>query len=319
MFFNKPIANIEFYMLLFFGVFYLFFIGKMVWVAYQLKSSIKYLIFKFILRTFYFGLIILSSLGPGFGEIKEEIEIKQKNILLAVDISKSMLCTDIAPNRISKTKLSLKKLNDLIGNEHVGLCVFSQNAYLVSPFTVDKSAINTYIETLSPNYLVDNYGSNPETVIQLGINQLNYKAKNEANILLIVTDGENVNNITDEYIKKIKNSNIIVIFLGIGTEKGAPIPANIGHYLLQNGKIAHSYLHKNELKNLAEQLNGKYYQINDIFNETETLANYINNLEGISVGKIAIDTKSNKYFYFLILALILVCFDVLIPVKSIKI
>ncbi len=319
MFFNKPIGNIEFYMLLFFGVFYLFFIGKMIWVAFQLKSSIKYLIFKFLHRTLYFGLIILASLGPGFGDIKEEIEIHQKNIMLSIDMSKSMLCTDIAPNRISKAKLSLKKLNDLLGNEHIGLSVYSQNAYLVCPFTIDKSAINTYIETLSPYHIIENYGTNPESAFRLAINQFKNKAKNEANLLIIVTDGENITSVSDELIKQLKDNNIIVVFIGIGTEKGAPIPASTGHYLQGNGQFAISYLHKNELKNLAQKLNGKYCEINDIFNETETLAMYINNLEGISVGKIAVDTKSNKYFYFLILAFILVCFDVLIPVKSIKI
>lgn len=319
MFFNKPIGNIEFYMLLFFGVFYLLFIGKMIWVAFQLKSSIKYLIFKFLLRTSYFLLIIISSLGPGFGDSKEEIEVKQKNILLSIDMSKSMLCNDIAPNRISKAKLSLKKLNELIGNEHIALSIYSQNSYLVCPFTLDKSAINTYIESLSPHHIIENYGTNPESAFKLAINQFKSKAKNEANIFILVSDGENLKNVSEDIIKQLKDNNIIVVLVGIGSEKGSPIPASVGHYLQGNGKIAISYLHKNDLKNLASILNGKYYEINEIFNETETLANYINNLEGISIGKIVVDTKSNKYFYFLILALVLICFDVLIPVKSIRI
>ena len=163
---NYPFGTAEFIFVIIFIVVYAAYFVRTIRVARRLKSTARTLIVKFFIRSIAFTLLIVSLLGPSFGEAERELEAQGKDIYLLVDLSKSMNATDVSPTRLEKVKFEINKLLTSNINNRIGLIVFSNDAYTQSPLTYDQAAFNLYVQSLQTD-LLPGSGTNVCSALEL--------------------------------------------------------------------------------------------------------------------------------------------------------
>ena len=319
----KNIDYIEIILISLFIIFYILYFIKFKKIDKSIPVNFNKILIKFFLRSTYFLLFILSILGPSFGESKKEIEIVGKDIMIAVDLSESMNANDIQPSRLEKIKFELKKIINEFYSDRIGIIMFSNDAFVQCPLTYDKNALNLFVETLNTG-LVPNTGTDFGPPLKISLEKLkNDDSKpntNKSKIILLISDGEDFGENTNQYINEIKNSSIKLFTLGIGTEKGINLISPNGKIKKdQNGNNVITKLNSASLKKIASVSNGRYYEITNNKNEIKQLINQINSLEGNIKDSIELDISKNKYHYFLLLGIFLFVIDFLFTFKVLEI
>ena len=213
----KNIDYIEIILISLFTIFYFLYFIKFKKIDKSIPVNFNKILIKFFLRSTYFSLFILSILGPSFGESKKEIEIVGKDIMIAVDLSESMNANDIQPSRLEKIKFELKKIINEFYSDRIGIIMFSNDAFVQCPLTYDKNALNLFVETLNTG-LVPNTGTDFGPPLKISLEKLkNDDSKpntNKSKIILLISDGEDFGENTNQYINEIKNSSIKLFTLG---------------------------------------------------------------------------------------------------------
>lgn len=318
----NSISDIEYMLISTFLLLYVFYFIRIIIAARRLKTSIGSIIIKFIIRSAYFSLFIIALLGPSFGIKHKEIKSVGKDMYMAIDLSNSMNANDIQPSRLEKIKFELKNIVDAFHSDRVGLIIFSSDAFIQCPLTYDQDALHLFIETLNTN-LVPNSGTDFGPPLEIALEKLNEDSPNpiqqKSKIIILISDGEDFGSSTNEAIQALNNAGIKLFVLGVGTERGSKIPVNDSFKKDHDGKAVITKLNSSDLKDLAEQTNGNYFEINENSNGVSRLINAVNNIEGELRDAKEIDVSSNKYFYFLLAAVILLILDFLIRLKVIKI
>jgi Ca-activated chloride channel family protein len=136
---------------------------------------------------------------------------------------------------------------------------------------------------------------------------------------VLISDGEDFGDETEDVAKKVEDSGIKLFALGVGTEKGSKIRTRRGFKTDRQGNEVTSKLNSKALRKLASATGGKYFEINESKNDVDRLINTINLIEGELRDSKQVDAKSNKYFYFLALAMLLMILDVLFTIRIIRI
>lgn len=308
------------FILLFLGL-YILYVFKTLKVGKQLHSGIQPFLIKLLIRFFYFGLILIALLGPSFGTSKKEVKSVGKDIYISIDLSRSMNAFDVPPTRLQKIKNELKKLVEAFNSDRIGLIIFSGDAFLQCPLTLDNNALMLFIETLNTD-LVPNTGTDFAPPVRLALEKLNSEesivSQQKSKVILLISDGEDFGSESEKVAQQIKESGIKLFTLGIGTQKGSLIPTPTGFKKNNKGNEVISRLNASSLKQLALQTNGEYFEINDQRNDINRLINAIETIEGEFREAKTIDVQSNKYFYFLTMAFILILIDLLITIKVIR-
>jgi Ca-activated chloride channel family protein len=188
------------------------------------------------------------------------------------------------------------------------------------PLTYDQGAINLFIETLSTS-LVPNAGTDFGPPIDMALEKLSGEestsTEQKSKVIILISDGEDFGENTLDFVSKLEENGIKLFTLGVGTESGSRIRTNYGFKTDRNGKEIYTRLNAKDLKTLAIKTGGKYFEINAENNDIERLINAINSIEGELKDARVIDVSANKYFYFVALALILICIDLLVGLKTI--
>lgn len=285
-----------------------------------LKISLRALTIKTVLRTAYFLLFLIALLGPSFGDTSREVKAIGKDIMICVDLSESMNANDIQPTRLTKVKFELKNLVDAFNSDRIGLIIFSSEAFMQCPLTYDQGALNLFIETLGTN-LVPNAGTDFGPPIDMALEKLSSEestsTEQKSKVIILISDGEDFGENTLDFVSKLEENGIKLFTLGVGTESGSRIKTNYGFKTDKNGKEIYTRLKAKDLKTLAIKTGGKYFEINAENNDIERLINAINSIEGELKDARIIDVSANKYYYFVALALILICIDLLVGLKTI--
>jgi Ca-activated chloride channel family protein len=315
----NAVSSLEiFFLLLFVGLYalYLFRLRK---ISKRLKSSLGGVIGKVVLRTTYFLLLIVALLGPSFGENKREIQSVGKDIFIAVDLSQSMNAHDIQPTRLEKVKFELKNIVEAFSSDRIGLIIFSSEAFIQCPLTFDQNALNLFIETLHSG-LVPNTGTDFGPPMEVALKKLitEEEGDNKSKIIVLISDGEDFGEDTEEISSEVQDNDIKVFTLGVGSERGSRIKTSRGFKKDQNGADVVTKLNAESLRKLASTTDGKYYEISDSKNDIERLINNISAIEGEVREARQVDVSANKYFYFLGAALLLILLDVLINVRTVR-
>lgn len=318
----RPFGTFELLVIGLFLLAYLFYIIRVVKIGKRLKTPVLGVFGKIILRSIYFALLIVALMGPSFGSSKREIKSIGKDIMIAVDLSKSMNAADVPPTRLAKVKFELDKIVEEFSSDRIGLIIFSSEAFVQCPLTYDQAALNLFIETLHTG-LVPNAGTDFGPALAMSLDKLESKDEKsvdtKAKIILLISDGEDFGEDTDNALEKIKERGIKLFTLGVGTAKGSKIETANGYLKDRSGNDVVTKLDSKSLKRLAAKTGGKYFEINDRINDTERLINTINQVEGQLRDARVVDVSANKYIYFLLAAFGLILIDVLTSVKTIRI
>jgi len=320
--FQEDIGIFELSLVSLFLMFYFLYLVRIYKINQQIKVNLKAVFIKFILRVTFFTLLIISLLGPNFGIKEEKVEVVGKDIMIAVDLSESMNANDIQPSRIEKVKFEIKKIVDEFSGDRIGIIMFSGEAFVQCPLTYDKNALNLFVETLNTG-LVPNSGTDFGPPLELGLSKLqdensgdnNFKSK----IIILFSDGEDFGEDTDQSIEKIKENSLKLFSVGIGTDEGSKILDDFGNFKKDNeGNDVITKLNSSSLRETADKTGGKYYEISKNKNEINQMITEIKNIKGDVIDQQTSNISENKYFYFLLSALVLVAIDFIFVSKIIS-
>jgi Ca-activated chloride channel family protein len=154
-----------------FVLFYVLYLLRVIRVARTLNTPFSSVVIKLFTRTIFFGLLIVSILGPSFGGSKKEVKSIGKDIMICVDMSKSMDAFDIQPTRLEKVKNELKKLVAAFNSDRIGIIIFGSEAFVQCPLTFDQNALNLFIETMNTG-LVPASGTDFGPPLRMALNKL---------------------------------------------------------------------------------------------------------------------------------------------------
>ena len=316
---NYPFGTTEFvFTLLFIGAYTAFFV-RTIRVARRLKTTTRSLIIKLFVRTIAFTLLLVSLLGPSFGEAERDLQSQGKDIYLLVDLSKSMDANDVSPTRLEKVKFEINHFLDAMGMNRIGLIVFSNEAYTQSPLTYDRAALNLYVQSLQTD-LLPGSGTNlcsPLELAYLKISQDEASA-DKSKILVLFTDAEKKADCNASLFNNIRRFGIRLFVVGVGTPEGSFIRTNDTVLKDEDGESVTTRLQETVLKNLVQQSQGKAYRIDNKKNELTSMIHDINSIEGQVIDRRQVAVVSNKYYYFLAIALGLLVLDLLITVRTFR-
>ncbi|TAF31372.1 MAG: VWA domain-containing protein [Cytophagales bacterium] len=311
----------EIVLVLLFAGFYFLFVRRTFLIAKRMGSPPVSFWPKTILRSVYFLLFLVALLGPSFGEAQRTIKTVGKDILLCIDLSNSMNTNDIQPSRLEKVKYELKKIVDAFSSDRLGIVIFSADAYLQCPLTFDNATTNQLLETIHTS-LVPLGGTDFGPPLQMALEKLTATentTKKQSKIVLLISDGEDFGDEASSIVADFKKEGIRLFTLGVGTETGGNIPTHRGFKKDENGQTIITKLNSQDLRNLAEQASGRYFEISNNRNDTESLIKAINNIQGELRDAKRVDVTANKYTYFLAAALVLFIADLVFTVRLIKI
>ena len=320
--FQEDIGIFELSLVSLFLMFYFLYLVRIYKINQQIKVNLKAVFTKFILRVTFFTLLIISLLGPNFGIKEEKVEVVGKDIMIAVDLSESMNANDIQPSRIEKVKFEIKKIVDEFSGDRIGIIMFSGEAFVQCPLTYDKNALNLFVETLNTG-LVPNSGTDFGPPLELGLSKLQDKNSGDndfkSKIIILFSDGEDFGEDTDKSIEKIKENSLKLFSVGIGTDQGSKILDDFGNFKKDNeGNDVITKLNSSSLRETADKTGGKYYEISKNKNEINQMITEIKNIKGDIIDQQTSNISENKYFYFLLSALVLVAIDFIFVSKIIS-
>lgn len=299
---------------------YLLYLSRFWSINRKLKVEKQRLFTKLFIRTFYFILFLIAFAGPSIGDSLKEVKEEGKDIFLAVDLSQSMVATDIAPNRLRRIQFELKELLKSFPSDRVGLIIFSAEAFMQLPLTFDQAVANLYIDGLSIG-LVPSLGTDLSTPLRMALERFKADKSQEqkSRSVVLISDGEHFGEDLDGIAEDLVDEGIKVFTIGIGTDAGGEMPRGNGLVLdPETGKVALTKLNREPLQYIAAETGGQYFEISDQSQEMGGLISAIENLEGGIANTRLVEASSNKYFYFLLAALALALLDIILPIKTIK-
>ena len=237
-------------------------------------------------------LVCISLLSPQKLIEEKEVERKGNSIYILMDTSRSMLTKDIYPNRIERAKTIAKNIILNLKGDKVGIIPFSDSAYIQMPLTDDYKIAENFINVIDTN-LLSGGGTNIFEGLSIA-NKSFEETETENKIVLVISDGGDTDDKTLDFIKK---NNIKVYSVGVGTSKGSVIPDNkkSGFIKDEKGNIVVSSLNSKFLKEMSEISNGKYFEVNNLSDNTKE---FIYDLETLDKSKIKAEKISvyEKYF-----------------------
>ena len=312
----------EIIFVLIFLIFYAIYITKIVRIGRSLKTPFQNIFIKLFLRTVIFALLIISFLGPSYGDSKREIKSVGKDIMICVDLSKSMDAFDIQPTRLEKIKFEMKKIVEAFNSDRTGVIIFSSEAFMQCPLTYDQNALNLFIETMNSG-LVPATGTDFAPPLRMALNKLeedkSLANQQKSKVIILISDGEDFGEETNTVAREIEDKDIKLFTLGVGTEQGGKIYSGNGFKMDRQGKVVVTKLNVRSLKSLADKTGGEYFEINESRNDVSRLINTISKIEGELRDARFVDVTANKYYYFLAAALLLLALDVMVNVNTVRI
>ncbi len=201
--------------------------------------------------------VVLALAGPMWGFHWEEVHREGIDLVVALDTSKSMLATDVAPNRLARAKLAVQDLLAQLGGDRIGLVAFAGSAFVECPLTLDRDAFRESLEAVEVG-LIPRGGTSLTSAVDTGLEAFEgHQGNHQA--LVLITDGEDHEGTLDDAIKRASERGVRVFTVGIGTPDGELIPVEGGGFLKdRRGQVVKSRLDEDTLKKIAVDTDGVY-------------------------------------------------------------
>jgi len=178
---------------------------------------------KFSLVILGLTFLILALVNPKMGIKMEKVKRQGIDIVFAIDVSKSMLAEDVAPNRLEKSKQIVSQLINQLGSDRIGIIAYSGSAFPVLPMTSDYAVAKMFLQTMNPG-MISSQGTSIDEAINLAANNFFDKKDKTNKLLVIISDGEDHSDNAQNAAEDADKMGLKIITVGVGTEKGGPIP-----------------------------------------------------------------------------------------------
>ena len=279
------------------------------------RSSVKY----FLFRT-AFGLLIIASANPQYGENEKTVESKGIDIMIALDISRSMMAEDIVNNysRLDLAKLAIGKLMNELRGDHVGIVVFAGEAYKQLPLTPDYHVAKLFLKSIGTD-MISSQGTDIGNAIDLCMSSFDLE-KNTNKAILIMSDGEDHEEMAINSANDASNQNVVICTIGMGTDKGVPIPVykrgkKIGNKKDKENSTVLTKLNEENLIQIAQAGNGTYTRAQGLNLNLRKIVDRLNAIERTTLKKEKYSTYDDQFQWFLIPAFILLFLELIILEK----
>ena len=281
--------------------------------------------FKSILKLVFFlvglSFLIISLVNPKMGTKLQTVKREGVDVVFALDVSKSMLAEDIAPNRLEKAKQIISKIIDKLGSDRVGIIIYAGNAYPLLPITTDHGAAKMFLQNANPD-MVSSQGTAINVALELS--KTYYNNDDQTNrFLIVISDGEDHQEETKEIAENFGEAGIKMYTVGVGTEKGAPIAIKLNGSLIgykkdSKGETVITKRHAGILQEIAEASNGAYIDGNKTNKPVDTLEKIIANAQKSEFETTQFSDYKDQFQWFIGLGLLFLLIDVFLFDKKTK-
>jgi Ca-activated chloride channel homolog len=283
----------------------------------QDHSPVKFFI-KFLIVVLAFAAIVIGAANPQKPGKSENVNRNGVDVMVVLDVSKSMLATDIKPSRLEKSKQLLAKLLDKLQNDRIGIVVFAGRAYMQMPLTIDHGAARMYIQDASPD-VVPTQGTVIADALQMANAAFNAKEKKYKTILLI-SDGEDHDPNAAKVAQTLAQDGVEINTVGIGSPEGTTIidPETKEIKKDAQGQTVISKLNEAELQQLSTATNGIYLRLDNMDDALITLSQQIDSIEKKSLNDSEFIDYNSYFQYLLAAALLLLLIEFILPERKMK-
>lgn len=263
----------------------------------ELSLKRSYLKFWLVLAALGFGIIVLAR--PQFGTKVEKVDKKGIELVIAIDVSNSMLAQDVAPSRLTRAKQLLTRIIDERRNDKIAIVVFAGEAFIQLPMTADTQSAKIFLESINTN-LVPVQG----TVIGSAINTSMSCFTNDKEIdraIILITDGESHEGDAEAIAAKAAESGVRVNVLGIGSTKGAPVPVVEGSSNMRKdsqGNVVITKLNEEMAKGIAKAGKGAYVPVDNSNRALNQLVDELDKLQKHDIDGVAYSEYDEKFQFF---------------------
>jgi Ca-activated chloride channel family protein len=271
-------------------------------------------VFKFLILMLALAFIITGISRPQYGSKLKKIKREGVELVIALDVSNSMLAEDIQPNRLDRAKLAISRLVDKLKDDKIGLIVFAGDAYTQLPITADYNSAKLFLNSVNTQ-IVPKQGTAVGAAINLATRSFTPNSKaNKA--IIVITDGENHEDDAVSAAKSAVENGIVVHTIGMGLPQGSPIPVlrnGQKEYLKDNqGNVVVTKLDETMLEQIAAAGNGVYVRANNAQVGLNTLFDEINKLEKTEMESLVYSDYEDQFQYFFAIGLILILLEFVI-------
>lgn len=269
--------------------------------------------FVFILLSFIFGIIALSN--PQIGTKLEEVKQKGVDIIVALDVSNSMLAEDFYPSRIERSKLALSQLIDQLKSDRLGVVVFAGDAFMQLPITNDYAAAKLFVNSINTD-LIQRQGTDIGNALNLAIEGFDKQSETQK-VIIIITDGENHEEKVVEQARQAANQGITIHTIGMASIEGAPIPVykngkQVDYKKDNEGNTVVTQLNEETLKELADAGQGIYVRASKSNTGLRLILNEIAGMEKTEFDAKIVTDYEDRFQFFLIPAILcLILFELI--------
>ena len=271
---------------------------------------------KFCLLLSVITILIFMIARPQVGSKISHEKREGIEVLIALDISNSMLAQDVIPSRLEKSKLLIEDLVDHFTNDKVGLVVFAGDAFVQLPITNDYVSAKMFLQNINPS-LITTQGTDLARAISLSQSCFTQR-EHIGRAIIVITDGEDHEGGALEAAREAYKKGINVFILGVGTSKGAPIPDGNGGYLKDNsGQTVLSALNEQMCQQVAKAGNGVYIHVDNTSDAQEKLNKELSKLQsGILDPVVYSDYNEQFQIFGIILLLLLIAETILLESRN---
>tara|TARA_R110002073_G_scaffold296322_1_gene462316 strand:- start:26140 stop:27177 length:1038 start_codon:yes stop_codon:yes gene_type:complete len=280
--------------------------------------------FKSFLKLLFFVLgisfLILALVNPKMGTKLKTVKREGVDVVFALDVSKSMLAEDIAPNRLEKAKQIISKIIDKLGSDRVGIIIYAGNSYPLLPITTDHAAAKMFLQNANPD-LVSSQGTAINEALDLAKTYYNNDEQTNR-FLIIISDGEDHQEETKQVAQNMSEEGIKVYTIGVGTEKGGPIPLKINGSLIgykkYKGETVLSQRKPAVLKAIADAANGSYIDGNKTDKPVSVIEDIIGNAQKSEFETKQFSDYKDQFQWFLGIGILFLVLDIFLLDKKTK-
>ncbi|MBW8325160.1 MAG: VWA domain-containing protein [Prolixibacteraceae bacterium] len=271
-------------------------------------------VLKFVILMLALGSIIIAIARPQFGSKLKTEKRKGIELIIALDVSNSMMAEDIEPNRLERSKRAISQLVDKLSNDKIGLIVFAGDAYTQLPITADYVSAKLFLNSISTN-IVPTQGTAIGAAIELGMKSFNPQFQG-SKAMIIITDGENHEDDAIGAAKAAAEQGIVIYTIGMGLPQGGPIPdysnGMKSYRKDREGNTVVTKLDEPMLQKIAEAGKGAYIRANNAQVGLNNLFNEVNKMEKSELETQIYADYDDKFQYFIGLALFLILLDFMV-------
>lgn len=246
------------------------------------NQSIFKSVLKVIVLSLAFACLAIALVNPKIGTKLETVKREGVDIVFALDVSKSMLAEDIAPNRLDKAKQLVTQIINNLASDRIGIIAYAGKAFPQLPITTDYAAAKMFLQNMNTDML-SSQGTAINEAITLA--KTYYDDEEQTNrVLIIISDGEDHSDSASDVAEEAGEEGIRIFTIGVGDQKGGPIPIKRNGIILnykkdKNGETVITKLNEETLQNIAQEANGAYINGKNTNDVVESIRDILNKMD----------------------------------------